>query len=81
LCADLLAGEEERAHKFARMFILYAILEWVIYYYELTFGALGGNQEKALLAHTTTQGCEICALGFLFSREHPGSDLMKTFGA
>jgi hypothetical protein len=53
----------------------------VIYYYELTFGALGGNQEKALLAHTTTQGCEICALGFLFSREHPGSDLMKTFGA
>jgi hypothetical protein len=49
--------------------------------YELTFGALGGNQEKALLAHTTTQGCEICALGFLFSREHPGSDLMKTFGA
>ncbi len=52
-----------------------------VYYYELWFGALGGNREKALLAHTTTQGCEICALGFLFSREHAGSDLMKTFGA
>ncbi len=67
-------------HKLARMCIFHAILKRVIFFYELWFGTLGEDGEKALLTYTSTLGCEICAL-VSFSCEYLGRGLVKTVGA